>query len=161
MKSRPARSRRFHATAACAVLLALAGARVAPQSREQTPEFRVAVNFVRVDVIVADKKGQPPADLRAEDFRVYEDGVLQQIQSFETTSAGASTSPASAPYRRDSAIVLLVIDNLNSRWANLAQMNDAVEGFLSQSLGPHDLVGIVSVSHAPRLVQNFTTNRKA
>ena len=47
------------------------------------PTFRAGINFVRVDVIVTDKKGKPVLDLKPEDFTVTEDGKPQAIESFK------------------------------------------------------------------------------
>ncbi len=146
------------------------------QKPEQAPRFQVAVNLVSVDVIVTDKKGEFPPDLRAEDFQLFEDGVLQQIQNFEAIHAGGSRSrpapPSEAPSvvpglvpgasdRSKGRFMLLVLDNLNSRWANLSQVKSSLEALISESLLPDDMVAIATVSHSARLVQNFTTNRQA
>ena len=43
------------------------------------PTFRTGVNFVRVDVIVSDKNGNPVLDLKPEEFSISEDGRQQKI----------------------------------------------------------------------------------
>src|SRR5688500_15080928 len=43
-----------------------------PPEGEQ-PVFRGGINFVRVDVIVTDKQGNPVTDLKQQDFEVAED----------------------------------------------------------------------------------------
>src|ERR1043165_3750975 len=48
----------------------------------QQPTFRGAITFVRVDVIVPDKKAQPISDLKQTDFEVFEDGKPQTIEQF-------------------------------------------------------------------------------
>ena len=47
-----------------------------PQKPEQQkpPTFKTAINFVRVDVIVSDDKGNPVLDLKQDEFTVSEDG---------------------------------------------------------------------------------------
>ena len=50
--------------------------------RTQQPPIRSGINFVRVDVIVSDGKGQPVGDLKADDFTVSEDGKPQKVESF-------------------------------------------------------------------------------
>ncbi len=45
----------------------------------QQPQFEAAVNRVRVDVIVTDDEGNFVEDLVPQDFRLFEDGVEQQI----------------------------------------------------------------------------------
>ena len=52
----------------------------------QTPMFRSAVRRVRVDAIVADQDGNFLDDLKADDFRVFEDGVEQEILNVQYVS---------------------------------------------------------------------------
>ena len=53
------------------------------------PTFRVSVDLVTTDVIVRDQKSdQFVADIKADEFEVYEDGVKQQIASLVLTHGG-------------------------------------------------------------------------
>ncbi len=63
----------------------------------QRPMFRSAVRRVRVDAIVADKDGNFIHDLKADDFRVFEDGVEQEILNvqFVSLTRGQVTKVAS------------------------------------------------------------------
>ena len=63
----------------------------------QTPTFRSAVSRVRVDAIVTDKDGNFIDDLKADDFRVFEDGVEQEILNvqFVSLTSGKVTNVAS------------------------------------------------------------------
>ncbi|HEV2984733.1 MAG TPA: hypothetical protein VGX46_10100, partial [Vicinamibacterales bacterium] len=54
-----------------------------PADPAQPPVFRTGINFVRVDVIISDKAGNPVADLTAADFDVNEDGKPQKIETFK------------------------------------------------------------------------------
>src|SRR5688572_30924998 len=54
----------------------------AQDPQKQPPTFKTAINFVRVDVIVSDNKGNPVLDLKPEEFSVFEDGKPQKIESF-------------------------------------------------------------------------------
>ena len=49
---------------------------------QQPPVFRTEANFVRVDAFPT-KDGRPVHGLIAGDFELFEDGVLQKIESFE------------------------------------------------------------------------------
>ncbi len=64
-------------------LLAAAFAARAAIPQEQPPRFQAEVAAVLVDVLVLDDEGQPAVGLTQEDFEVYEDGVLQQIENFD------------------------------------------------------------------------------
>ena len=51
-------------------------------SGSTVPTFGVKVRMVQVDAVVRDKSGRMVDNLKREDFLVYEDGVLQQIETF-------------------------------------------------------------------------------
>ncbi len=64
-----------------------------PQSKKANKEaspgqsvFSVRVNAVVVSATVTDKAGNPVTDLRSNDFRVYDDGKPQSIQTFALES---------------------------------------------------------------------------
>lgn len=139
----------------------------------QAAKYKVNVNEVTVDVVVTDRKGGHPPVLGAQDFAVYEDGVLQTIRGFqlmgvETAQPGGESEKAVMPARPETAaaaptrpnLIVLVIDNLNSQWANLARVEQDLESFISKTLQPNDYVAVSMVSHAG-LLQNFTNNREA
>src|SRR5512140_3995704 len=52
----------------------------------QTPSFPAHVEQGVVDVVVTDKKGNPIRGLKREDMTVLEDGVPQQVTSFEAVT---------------------------------------------------------------------------
>lgn len=52
------------------------------QAQQPPPVFRAGANFVRVDVYPTQDQ-KPVEDLKAEEFEVFEDGVLQKIDTFE------------------------------------------------------------------------------
>ena len=53
------------------------------------PVFRTGINFVRVDVIVTDKQGNPVTDLSLNDFEVFEDGKPQAVETFRLIKVDA------------------------------------------------------------------------
>src|SRR4051812_34263410 len=57
-----------------------------PPAPGQPPIFRAGINFVRVDVIVTDKNGNPVDNLKPEDFEVSEQGTAQKIETFKLIS---------------------------------------------------------------------------
>ena len=56
------------------------------------PTFRLSVDLVTTDVIVRDRNDVFLADLVAEDFEVYEDGVRQELASLGTPCTAAAPS---------------------------------------------------------------------
>src|SRR5436190_12279145 len=57
-----------------------------PQTDPPQPVFRTGINFVRVDVIVTDKAGNPVNDLKPGDFEVTEQNRPQKIETFKLIS---------------------------------------------------------------------------
>ncbi len=53
------------------------------QNLSQNYLLKVTTNEVLVDVRVTDRKGNPVTALKQSDFKVYENGVLQKINSFD------------------------------------------------------------------------------
>jgi tight adherence protein B len=95
----------------------------------QQPAFRSRVEGIRVDVLVADR-GKPISNLKAADFEVRDNGVVQVI---------TVTPRANTPLR-----VLLTVDSSRSvRGARLDQLRSAVEALLRE-LEPVDEVRLLT-----------------
>src|SRR6266852_2318755 len=71
--------------------LFLAALPVQSQDKKQTRTsadddvIKINSNLVSLDVIVKDKKGRAITNLRPEDFTVFENGVPQKIEFFDST----------------------------------------------------------------------------
>jgi VWFA-related protein len=115
--------------------------------------FRVPVNIVVVNATVTDKSGNPVTDLTAKDFKVYDDGKLQDIQTFALESYGpaqleeAQTQPPSsalAAKEQDAErtrILSLVVDDLAMESVvNFPRMIEAVKQFVERDMSPQDQV---------------------
>ncbi len=153
----------------CAALIMAGRAGQAAQAQPaQAPApIRVRVNVVEVRVVVRDEHGQPVANLKREDFQLYDDGKPQSIANFtvetpEVRSAEAATSlsgksasalmPASAPER----FVALVFDDTHLSSADLMFARNSATAFLD-GLGPGDRVGVYSISGS--LNHNLTADK--
>src|SRR4026207_1847717 len=66
----------------CALIAALSLTLAAQQ-----PVFRSGVKLIEATVVVHDKSGQPVSDLKASDFRIFEDGKEQKIEFFAVEGA--------------------------------------------------------------------------
>jgi hypothetical protein len=102
-----------------AVLLAafLAASVVAqePPRATEGPRFPSDVEMVVVDVVVTAKGGAPLAGLRAEDFRVTEDGVPQEVGSFEAIDASAGSGAVESAEPRPRVSVNTGLQAMNTR----------------------------------------------
>jgi Ca-activated chloride channel family protein len=108
--------------------------------------LRVNTTLVTVPVSVTDRDGRYIADLRKEDFRLFENGVEQQVTYFEAVEK---------PFT-----VVLVLDTSSSTWSKLGQIRDAALAFVNQ-LRPEDSVMVVSFARGLTIKCEATKDRKA
>jgi VWFA-related protein len=94
---------------------------------------RVETQLVSVPAIVTDRTGRPVANLRAENFLLYEDGRPQQISNFATTEA---------PFE-----VALLLDTSGSTRSDLELIRRAALAFI-ESLRAGDRVSVVAFKTA-------------
>lgn len=131
----------------------------AQPSAEQTPPpiFRTDINFVRVDVIVTDRQGNPVHDLKQEDFEVSEDGKPQSIQTFKLINVSEDTGVGSDPPREvrnaieeqteaardDVRSFAIFLDDYHVRLENSMRAREVIARFVENQLQPKDLAGIM------------------
>lgn len=117
-----------------------------PASQDADDEvLRISTNLVAVPAIVKTRKGAYVPNLRREDFRVYEDGVEQDVSTFETIDA---------PFT-----VILMLDASDSTRIKLADIQNAAIAFLDQ-LRPDDRALIVSFDKQFSVLAKPTGDRK-
>jgi VWFA-related protein len=107
---------------------------------------RVNAALVTVPVSVLDRDGRFIGGLGKQDFRVFEDGVEQQVAYF---------APVEQPFT-----VALVIDTSGSTRFKLEDIQDAAIAFLDQ-LRPDDRVTVVSFDDEVRVLSEVTSDRAA
>jgi VWFA-related protein len=90
---------------------------------------RVETQLVSVPAVVTNKAGRPVANLRAENFVVYENGSKQQIVNFGTTDA---------PFE-----IALLLDTSGSTRSDVSLIRRAANAFI-EALRPGDRVAIVA-----------------
>jgi VWFA-related protein len=129
-----------------------------PADPAQPPVFRTGINFVRVDVIISDKAGNPVADLTQADFDVNEDGKPQKIETFKLVKLdGGRTDSIKDPpkeirtdydeeaeaARDDVRLFSIFLDDYHVRkGASLASRNQ-LSRFIETQLGPSDMIGVM------------------
>ena len=94
---------------------------------------RVDTQLVSVPAVVTDSSGRPLSGLRAENFRLIEDGQVQTITNFGT---------AETPFE-----IALLLDTSGSTRDDVALIRSAANSFI-QALRPGDRVGIVAFNTA-------------
>jgi len=154
----------------------------ANSNTNQTFTIKAQTNVVLVDVRVWDKSGNPVTDLKPEDFKVYEDGVRQEISSFsiekvaQLDAAAAengppptidlSTLPPNTPQEtvlkllQDRRLMVLFFDQSSMQPDDLIRALNSATHFVDKQMTPADLVAVVTYSSDLRIAQNFTNDRK-
>ncbi len=126
-------------------------------SEAQQPVFRSGINFVRVDVIVTDKNGDPVTDLKMEDFDVFEDGDLQAVESFKLVRVTGAPPPGEGPareirsdydqeleaQREDARIFVFFLDDYHVRLGASMALRESLARFVQNELGPLDLISVM------------------
>jgi VWFA-related protein len=127
----------------------------AAEAQPQQPIFRAGINFVRVDTIVTDNKGNPVTDLKAEDFQVTEDGAPQTVESFklikvdevlETTpprEIRSTFDEESEAQREDVRLFAIFLDDYHVRRGAALYTHKPLADFLRMQLRPSDMVCIM------------------
>src|SRR5882762_9854322 len=147
----------------------------AKKSSDQDDVIKITSNLVSVDVIVKDKKGKAVTDLKAEDFTVYENGVPQKLEFFDSTLSGSgdsatprkadettivSTQPTGRPpngFPRN--IVCLVLDGQSTELANLKRVREGIIKYIRERITANDSVALFSISSGLQLLQPFTKDK--
>lgn len=113
-----------------------------PASSAQQPKIIARTDTVVIPVTVKDRQGQLVAGLQRDDFRIFDDGVEQQIVFFS-----ADPFPLSA--------VVLIDNNLAQKQAQQVQKSlEAIAG----GFGPGDEAAIVVYDQFPETISDFTFN---
>jgi len=132
-----------------ALFLAL-GAGVAGQQAPRDREgfrFKSAVELVNVTVTVTDASGRFVPGLRPEDFRVYDDGDLQEVSHFDAERVPVSLG--------------IAVDTSGSMAGDKARSaRDALARFLFDLLDANDEVFVYRFSDQPYLVEGWTSDRQ-
>ena len=128
--------------AACIIRMGAAGAQP-PDTPGQPPAFRAGVDVVSLTVTVTDREGRFVTDLEESSFRVYEDGVQQEINFFTKTQLPIALA--------------LLIDTSASMDEKMTTAQEAAIGF-AQRLRPEDLAEIVDFDSRVNILQPFTND---
>jgi Ca-activated chloride channel family protein len=115
-----------------------------PEEVEAGDIIKVNTTLVTLPVSVLDRDGRYVPNLRKEDFRLWEDGVEQQVAFFSSVDKPFS--------------VVLMIDTSGSTRFRLEDIQDAAIAFTNQ-LRTDDRVMIVSFDDQVRVLSEFTSDR--
>jgi VWFA-related protein len=154
---------------------ATAQAQSGAQQPPPGPIFRAGINFVRVDVIVSDRSGNPIADLKPGDFEIVEDGKTQNIETFKLVSLdGGLMEATKTPPRQiltdadeeteaardDVRLFAFFLDDYHVRLENSMSAREQLARFVQTQLGPSDMIGMMYPLEATASVR-MTRNHDA
>jgi VWFA-related protein len=157
------------------LVLCLGVAKAQTQENKQTQKvqdedevIRVRANLVSVDVMVKDKKGKYVSDLKAEDFAIFENGIQQKVEFFDSPLIGTN-----GPDRRGGTsmtgqltsmgqtrnFVSLVFDGQSTDLTNLKQVREGTIKYVREQISDSDTVALFAVTSGLQLLQPFTQDK--
>jgi VWFA-related protein len=144
------------------------------QPAPEQPVFRTGINFVRVDVIVSDKQGNPVTDLKLEDFDVTEEGKPQKVETFKLIKLDGQPEPGeerprairttfdeeTEAQREDTRIFVFFLDDYHVRRGGAMGVREPLIRFIRNNLGPMDMLAVM-YPLTPVTGLAFTRNHEA
>jgi Ca-activated chloride channel family protein len=119
------------------------------EKSQETPSarntFKVHVNLVNVLVSVLDEHNRPAPDLPVEGFQIFEEGVLQKIDVFE--------SETQVPLD-----IALMIDSSMSAHSDKASEQSAASRFIQQVLRPEDRLSVYAFDESVTQLATFSAD---
>jgi Ca-activated chloride channel family protein len=115
-----------------------------PEEVDAGDVIRVNTTLVTIPVSVMDRDGRYVPNLQKEEFRIWEDGVEQEVAFFQSVDKPFS--------------VVLMLDTSPSTQFRLEDIQDAAITFVNQ-LRPDDRVMVVSFNDDIKILSEFTTDR--
>jgi len=125
-----------------------------PAADAATPTFAAGVEVVTVDVVVTDKKNATISGIPREEFTILEDGVPQEVTSFENVQVptDASAEPARKPAISDNTLreerngrsFVIVFDDVHLTLFQAHRAKLAIGQFLKTGVREGDRVTLVA-----------------
>jgi Ca-activated chloride channel family protein len=116
-----------------------------PASQQQRGRIRVNVQLVSVLTSVLDEHNRPAIDIPRESFHIFEEGVEQKIEVFESET-------------KQPLDLVLMIDASLSAHKEIGFEQEAAARFIRQILRPEDRLAVYSVGEDVVSLAGFTDN---
>jgi VWFA-related protein len=137
--------------------VSIADARGLPETsaraQQTAPEsgftLHISSHLVDIGVVALDKKGRPVTNLKPEDFEIYDNGVKQEVRSFEQAASATAPEPAAAsaaptdrpefsnrpvvpanPGKGEENTIVLLMDGSNLAFPDLANAREQTVRFV-------------------------------
>ena len=124
-----------------------------PSTQAEEDIIRVETSLITLPVKVSGRGGKVVYGLTREQFRVFENGVEQEIAYFEPPAGGSQPNPNSNPL-----VVALMLDISDSTEFKLAKIKSAALAFV-EMLRPGDRAVVVSFDKQVRVLTEVTDDR--
>jgi len=150
-----------------------AGQQDAPATQQPVPTFRLATEYVEMDVRVLDNKGQFIANIDQREVTLSEDGVRQTIDTFVPLIRGQrhpGASPLGAPSSIDplgetpetvQRAFVLFLDDLQVDFQRTPQTIKLATEFIGQYLDADDWCAVITPGGASTGAATLTRDRTA
>ena len=130
------------------------------------------MNYVDVDTIVTDEKGNFVTGLTREDFEVFEDGKPQKVEMFSYVElpverpdrfavlgrpVGTDARSNARPF--DGRVYVLVLDDVDISPLRTSIVKKSAREFIDRHFGANDLAAVVYTSGRADATQDFTSDR--
>jgi VWFA-related protein len=165
------------ATLLSLVMLTAAQSASAAQSGEKKSDvvqsdtvLRANTRLVVTDVVATDNSGKPITDLKAQDFKVLENGRPQQVSNFSFHQPAAQAAGrtiqlppdvvTNMPAYKASSMNVILFDSANGDASEHAYARDELLKFLSTA-EIHEPLAIFALHTDLKLLHDFTTDGKA
>jgi len=146
------------ATFGCLVVTAALHAAQDAPGQQQPPTFRSGVQLIEADVTVRNAKGQLVRDLTRDDFELFEDGVRQDVSSFQLVDLPIQlrqpprkgvpeTIDADVDSNANSGrVYVMLLDNPPGvPFSHIYLTQRTARRFVDQALAPDDLMAIIDI----------------
>ncbi|HEY0284416.1 MAG TPA: VWA domain-containing protein [Vicinamibacterales bacterium] len=147
----------------------------APQQQPApSATFQVQVDFVDIDAVVTDERGNFVAGLTKDDFELLDDGKPQEISAFSlvdipvpSAAANARAVPPAISDVKSNAepisgrLYVIVLDDLNVAPLRTKVVVNSARELIERHFGPNDIAAITYTSGRTDGAQEFTSERAA
>jgi VWFA-related protein len=133
--------------------------------------FKTEVNYVEVDALVTDDRGNFARALTKDDFEVLEDGKPQKVELFTEVNIPVERPerllfanrviPPDTKTNRDpfaGRLYVIVLDDLHTNALRSSLVKRAAHQFIDKNLGANDLAAVVTTSGRSDASQEFTND---
>lgn len=135
--------------------------------------FRTEVNYVEVDAVFQDEKGQFVRDLRQDEIQLFENGKPQTISAFSLidipvtkpdqplfTQRAVEADVRGNDSGQGGRVYVILLDDLHTNTMRSVQVRRAARDFVDRYMGANDVAAVVHTGAGGASGQEFTSNKR-